>query len=96
MQAGLLDGFLSLYLGMAVKWTRGRLLEPVTKGGGTSVGESLKVALSRKLIRLENRERKPVVYDPAGRSETDVLRSLLENGTWVRPGNDTGSDGNEK
>lgn len=58
--------------------------------------DSLEAALRRKLIRLENRQRKPVVYDSAGRSEADVLRSLLENGTWVRPGNDIGSNGNEK
>jgi len=58
-----------------------------------NVEESLEAALRRKLIRLENHERKPMVYDPAGRSEADVLRSLLENGTWVRPkkGDEMGS-----
>lgn len=46
--------------------------------GGMNVEESLDVVLRRKLIRLKNREVKPAVVDPAGRSEADVLRSLLE------------------
>ncbi|WP_219834734.1 hypothetical protein [Paenibacillus sp. R14(2021)] len=64
-------------------------MEPVTtmieSSGGMNVEDSLEVKLRRQLIHLENRERKRAVYDPAGRTEADVLRSLLENGTWVRP-----------
>jgi hypothetical protein len=68
----------------------------IESSGGKNVEDSLEAKLRRKLIRLENRERKPVVYDPTGRSETDVIRSFLEKGTWVRPKNDDESDGREK
>lgn len=64
--------------------------------GGMIVEDSLEAALRRKLIRVDNLKRKPVVYDPAGRTEAAVLRSLLENGTWVRPGNDDESGESEK
>ncbi|MFC4812431.1 hypothetical protein [Paenibacillus sp. GCM10023250] len=68
----------------------------IEMSGGMNVEDSLEAALRRKLIRLENRQRKPVVYDPAGRSEADVLRSLLENGTWVKPEKDDENGEREK
>ncbi|MFC5700572.1 hypothetical protein ACFPVX_04690 [Cohnella faecalis] len=75
-------------------------MEPVTtmteSSGGLDVEDSLEAALRRKLIRLENRERKPAVYDPARRTEADVLRSLLENGIWVRPVKDAESGEREE
>lgn len=67
-------------------------MEPVTilfiRVEERTVEESLEATLRRQLIRLENREREPVSFDPTGRTEADVLRSLLEKGTWVSPKKD--------
>ena len=68
----------------------------IESSGGMNVEDSLEVTLRRKLIRLENSDRKPAVYDPAGRTEADVLRSLLENGTWARPEKDSERGEREK